>query len=456
MALNRNVGIGSRMRRTPGGSLFGGGGASFGGPSPSGNYYEDVAAGLYSGGTYGDTGYGDPFGGGGQYNPYGSGSSSYTGPTYSPSPGINVPTSVDPRNWQDWYRAQPSYGEQGLGPGQAGYIGPYTGPSLAPPALPVEFAPPEQGGEAAPTLEGPVFYGSGGGDELLGGLPPNLPIDAILEQTALSPEVPAISPDFAAPEQGGFSAPASESPTRTSSGSRTSDPRQSAQADAERAAQALAGLTPDPEVGPLDRELFPPIEGLPEWAQPPNTIGEGMISLASQVPPIGFVKLAGNFLTNVLGGVPSTGRNFFEGRGNNQRPQSIPDSTPTFSAAPQPGGGGEQPPPAAPPGPTISRPDLARLPGRLQELLGGGLDELQQRAAIATGALFNSQPLYRAPEAEDYYGNLLARALINPGGEFGPMSRLLPVENQYLQQIRGLAGYGDDPGELLRGIGAIA
>ena len=81
-------------------------------------------------------------------------------------------------------------------------------------------------------------------------------------------------------------------------------------------------------------------------------------------------------------------------------------------------------------------PEPMTPPGHLG--LSGAMSPLQQRAAIATGATQGSS-VYRSPEAEGYYKNLLQRALVGPGGEMGDYGQVLPIEQQYLRSILGLS-----------------
>ena len=92
------------------------------------------------------------------------------------------------------------------------------------------------------------------------------------------------------------------------------------------------------------------------------------------------------------------------------------------------------------------------VPDNLKDYLSPGMTDLQARTAIATGALYNSNPVYRTQEAKDYYNALLRNALINETGGFNDIGVLNPVERQYLEQSVGVGGY-DDSESLLNATG---
>lgn len=83
----------------------------------------------------------------------------------------------------------------------------------------------------------------------------------------------------------------------------------------------------------------------------------------------------------------------------------------------------------------LTRPPEMTPPPTLN--LSSAMTPLQQRAAIATRATQGSDSVYRSDEAKSYYKNLLMRSLMEPGGGFAPFGDILPVEQQYLQQILG-------------------
>lgn len=64
-----------------------------------------------------------------------------------------------------------------------------------------------------------------------------------------------------------------------------------------------------------------------------------------------------------------------------------------------------------------------------------GMSPLQQRAAIATGAVASNNPAFRDTTARDYYRNLLQRSFVNDDGSLRDINELLPVEQQYLSAL---------------------
>ena len=64
-----------------------------------------------------------------------------------------------------------------------------------------------------------------------------------------------------------------------------------------------------------------------------------------------------------------------------------------------------------------------------------GMSPLQQRSAIATGAVASNNPAFRDTSARDYYRNLLQRSFVNDDGSLRDINELLPVEQQYLSAI---------------------
>ncbi|MCB7127954.1 MAG: hypothetical protein J3T61_00245 [Candidatus Brocadiales bacterium] len=80
-----------------------------------------------------------------------------------------------------------------------------------------------------------------------------------------------------------------------------------------------------------------------------------------------------------------------------------------------------------------------------------GQSSLQQRAAIATGALNADDPVFRSEEAFNYFRNLLQRDLIDDQGGLADFSTVLPIESQFLAQSRGLQ-FGQDTQSLLEAI----
>lgn len=67
---------------------------------------------------------------------------------------------------------------------------------------------------------------------------------------------------------------------------------------------------------------------------------------------------------------------------------------------------------------------------------GGGLSPLQERAAIATGALQGGSE-YRDPQTTNYYKYLTQRDLIGDSGALAGFENILPVEQDYIKKILG-------------------
>ena len=97
---------------------------------------------------------------------------------------------------------------------------------------------------------------------------------------------------------------------------------------------------------------------------------------------------------------------------------------------------------------TFTRPMALSSPGPLGF---GGETDLQRRAAIATGALNADDPLYKSEESYDYFRNLLQRSLIDDQGGLADFSTVLPIEQQFLTQGRGLQ-FGQNTQSLLEAI----
>lgn len=85
---------------------------------------------------------------------------------------------------------------------------------------------------------------------------------------------------------------------------------------------------------------------------------------------------------------------------------------------------------------TYVRPPELDIPNFLG--LSGQMSPLQLRSALASRALSGDAGIYRSPEAQSYYNNLLQRTLISDTGELFGLDVLLPIELQYLAQIRGI------------------
>ena len=89
------------------------------------------------------------------------------------------------------------------------------------------------------------------------------------------------------------------------------------------------------------------------------------------------------------------------------------------------------------------RPSPLAMPSSLSDM--GGMNEMQQRSALATRGL--EQGL--GSEEEQYYNNLVQRSLVDDRNSVGGIDRLLPIEKQYYKR----KGFNSsDPYELLRSL----
>lgn len=105
--------------------------------------------------------------------------------------------------------------------------------------------------------------------------------------------------------------------------------------------------------------------------------------------------------------------------------------------------------------PAFQRPARLDIPPELLPYLNPGMNDLQLRSAISTGALYNANPAYRSQGVQDFYNNLVARSLIDDSGNFRDMNEILPVEQQYALQSRGAQGYQPNAQSFLQSLGAI-
>lgn len=87
------------------------------------------------------------------------------------------------------------------------------------------------------------------------------------------------------------------------------------------------------------------------------------------------------------------------------------------------------------------RPEIMPSPQFLG--LSAAMSPLQQRTAIASRAVAGQGGEYTSPEAQTYYDNLLQRSLIGDGSELFGLDTLLPIDLQYLAQIRGIENPAD-------------
>lgn len=110
--------------------------------------------------------------------------------------------------------------------------------------------------------------------------------------------------------------------------------------------------------------------------------------------------------------------------------------------------------PAVPAGPEadltgFKRPDPMDAPAFLK--MSSGMTPIQQRTAIATGAL-QGNSAYRDPASLSYYSNLAQRDLVGDSGELGDFSKVTPVERQFLTQVLGQSQNNPDTAGFLSAI----
>lgn len=84
------------------------------------------------------------------------------------------------------------------------------------------------------------------------------------------------------------------------------------------------------------------------------------------------------------------------------------------------------------PTPSYLRPSVGMIPGELSQLIGPGMSNLQQRAAIGTFGTQGVNSAFRGEPARKYYASLLAQELVRPEGGLNEAAYMLPVEQQYL------------------------
>lgn len=65
------------------------------------------------------------------------------------------------------------------------------------------------------------------------------------------------------------------------------------------------------------------------------------------------------------------------------------------------------------------------------------MTDIQRRADLATFAL-QGNPLYRTPEAFNFYQSVLGRNLISPEGIIDTAQQILPIERQFAQEVLGV------------------
>lgn len=89
----------------------------------------------------------------------------------------------------------------------------------------------------------------------------------------------------------------------------------------------------------------------------------------------------------------------------------------------------------------FTRPELIPTPQFLG--LSSAMSPLQMRTAIASRAIAGQAGEYTSPEAQTFYDNLLQRALIGDEGDLFGLDTLMPIDLQYLAQIRGIENPAD-------------
>lgn len=75
--------------------------------------------------------------------------------------------------------------------------------------------------------------------------------------------------------------------------------------------------------------------------------------------------------------------------------------------------------------------------------LTSAMTPLQQRSAIASRGVAGQGGAYTSPEAQEYYSNLLQRALIGESGDLAGLDTLLPIDMQFLAQVMGIENPAD-------------
>lgn len=90
---------------------------------------------------------------------------------------------------------------------------------------------------------------------------------------------------------------------------------------------------------------------------------------------------------------------------------------------------------------SFARPEVLPTPQFLG--LSSAMTPLQQRSAIASRAIAGQGGAYTSPEARSYYDNLLQQVLIGDDGALAGLDSLLPIDLQYLAQIRGIENPAD-------------
>lgn len=85
---------------------------------------------------------------------------------------------------------------------------------------------------------------------------------------------------------------------------------------------------------------------------------------------------------------------------------------------------------------SVMRPMEMPIPQFLS--LSSAMTPLQMRTAIASRAVAGPGGQYTSPEAQSFYDNLLKRSLIGDDNSLFGLDTLLPIDLQYLAQVRGI------------------
>lgn len=140
---------------------------------------------------------------------------------------------------------------------------------------------------------------------------------------------------------------------------------------------------------------------------------------------------------SLLGGAGAVG-SIFGGHGRAPSPEAAPVQGPPATGA------------AAPDQTSFVRPAGAAAPTFLG--LSSQMTPIQQRAAIATGAVGGQQSSFRDPAAAAYYKNLVLNDLVGQGGAVKPGAQILPVERQYVSQVLNQQPRAETPESFLSAV----
>lgn len=99
-------------------------------------------------------------------------------------------------------------------------------------------------------------------------------------------------------------------------------------------------------------------------------------------------------------------------------------------------------------------PLIWQRPEEQSDILGlnPAMTPLQRRSAIATGAL-EGNPLFRSPEALDYYRSVIGREFLDEDNALVPGLDVLPIERQFGREVLGIQTPDEAPGTFLEALG---